>query len=102
MRYRLEYNGIYAAFQPTRLCSFGYLKINSASTRLQLERCRGITYPTVWLLFGATRPRARLREVLPQLLCQACHDQPAAAALIENPTGRAQGGSSGGRPIRLD
>ena len=71
-------------------------------TWLRLECCRGTTFLPVNLLIGAARPKARLRDVLPRLRCQACHDRPATMALIENPAGQAHSGPPLGWVIALD
>lgn len=75
---------------------------NLSGTWLQLECCRGTTYLPLTLLIGAARPKARLRDVLPRLRCQECHDRPATMALIESPAGHAHGGAPVGWMIALD
>jgi hypothetical protein len=73
-----------------------------AGTWLRLECCRGTTYLPLTLLIGAARPKARLRDVLLRLRCQACHGRPTTVALIENPAGEAKGGPPVGWEIPLD
>jgi len=69
---------------------------------LQLCCCKGTTYLPVRMLAGADPPKTTLRDVLPRLRCQVCHDRPATLALIEDPAGQANGGPPVGWVISLD
>lgn len=72
-----------------------------ADTALRLECCTGTTYVAVRLLIDASRPNARLRNLLPRLRCRHCGERPAAVTLIEAPPGQAPNGMHSGWQIAL-
>jgi hypothetical protein len=72
-----------------------------AATALKLECCSGTTYVAVRLLTDATRPNARLRNVLPRLRCRHCGGRPAAVTLIDASPGQAPNGLHAGWQIPL-
>jgi hypothetical protein len=52
---------------------------------LRLTCCRGTTHVPIWQLAENTRPKARLRQVLPRLRCAVCNDVPRSSALVQSP-----------------
>jgi hypothetical protein len=70
-------------------------------TALRLECCTGTTYVAIRLLIDATRPNARLRNLLPRLRCRHCGERPTTVTLIEAPPGQAPNGLHAGWQIAL-
>jgi len=75
--------------------------LDLAGTALRLECCTGTTYDAIRLLTDATRPNARLRNVLPRLRCRHCGERPGAVTLIEAAPGQAPIGLHTGWQIPL-
>jgi hypothetical protein len=68
---------------------------------LRLECCTGTTYLAIQALADATRPQARLRNLLPRLRCRHCGERPAGLTLIEALPSQARNGLHTGWQIAL-